>query len=241
MRVPQAEISSIAFRQYHFTGGGHRRVQPIEVFAGAPADVVMLGGSEGERAVPGPRPVNHADVFVRRGDTVDVEEARGNERAGARPGGGRAFAEEFNVKAAFLSCFTERGLLRVFIQLDVPTERQPAGEVAVMDQQNLARVDNEDRHGEIYLFVDVGHCCDRGGVSTERRLSKVEFTALLYLRFCMLLPRRRHGFSNRTTRYRARILRLHHRLPRPDRPSNRPARRPCRPRSSPGLRQLRDA
>ena len=60
-------------------------------------------------------------------------------------------------KSALLFRFAQRGLLRVFVQFDVPAERQPFVELAMVDQQNLAVVNDEDRDGEINFFVNVRH------------------------------------------------------------------------------------
>ena len=97
----------------------------------------MFLGGECELAVLGPRPVNHADVLVRVVDAMDVEKARRDERARAGLGRGRTFAEQFHVEAAFFLRLAQRGLLRVFVQFDVPAERQPFVQLAMMDQQNL--------------------------------------------------------------------------------------------------------
>ena len=119
----------------------------------------------------GPRPVNHSDVLVRFIDAMDVQKARRDECAGAGFGRGRTFAEQFNIKAALLFRLAQRGDLRVFIQFDVPAERQPFVQFAMMDEQNLPVVNDEDRNGEINFFVDMGHAVNRSGVSAERRNS----------------------------------------------------------------------
>src|SRR5664279_6044389 len=103
----------------------------------------MLRGGEfgnsggGAAATLGPRPIHHADVLVGVVDAVNVEETRRDERAGARPGGGRTFAEQLNLQTAFFLRLAQRGLLRVFVQFDVSAERQPFIELAMMNQQNL--------------------------------------------------------------------------------------------------------
>ena len=102
-------------------------------------------------------PINQADVFVRFVDVMDVEKARRDERARAGRSRGRTFAEKFHVEAAFLLRFAQRGLLRVFVQFDVPAERQPFVELAMMDEQNRVVVNDKNRDGEINFFVDVGH------------------------------------------------------------------------------------
>ena len=129
----------------------------VEFFGGTPADVVMFGSGEGKGAVPGPRPVDHADMFVSVGDAVDIEKARGQESASARAGGGRAFAEQFDVEAAFFFGLAERGSFGVFIQFDVAAEWQPFVEVAMVDEEDFGVLDDKDGDGEIDFFVNVGH------------------------------------------------------------------------------------
>jgi len=104
-----------------------------------------------------PRPVNHADVLVRFADAVDVEESRRDEGTGAGRSGGRTLAEQFHVEAAFFLRLAESSLLRVFIQFNVPAQRQPFVQLAVVDEQNLFVVDDEDGNREINSFVNVGH------------------------------------------------------------------------------------
>ena len=94
----------------------------VEFFGGTPADVVMFGSGESEGAVSRPGPIDHSDMFVSVGDTVDIEKTRGQEGAGARSGGGRTFAQQFDLKAAFFFGFAEGGGFRVFIQFDVAAE-----------------------------------------------------------------------------------------------------------------------
>ena len=117
----------------------------------------MLLGGERHVAAHGARPVNHSDVLVRVRDAVDVEESRGDQRARARLRGGRPLADEFHVQAALLFGLAQRGDLRVFIQLDVPAQRQPLAQLAMEDDQHPRVVDDEDGDGEVYLFVKVGH------------------------------------------------------------------------------------
>src|ERR1035441_7535618 len=117
---------------------------------------MFLGGKR-DFSIFGPRPVNHADVLMRFVDSVDVEKTRRDERARAGRSRGRTLAEQFHVEAAFFLRLAQRGLLRVFVQFDVPAERQPLVELAMVDEQNLAVVNDEDRDGKINFFVDVGH------------------------------------------------------------------------------------
>jgi len=62
-------------------------------------------------------------------------------------------AKKFNLEAAFLFRLAQRCLLGIFVQFDMAAQRQPALQIAMVNQQNLALMDDEDRHGEIYLFI----------------------------------------------------------------------------------------
>ena len=117
----------------------------------------MFGISQSQGTVLWPGPINESDVFVSIGDAMDVKKAGSNQSAGAGFRGGWAFAEEFDVKTAFLLRFTNGGDLWVLIQFDMPAERQPFIQLAMMDQQDFAVADNKDRHGEINFFVYVRH------------------------------------------------------------------------------------
>ena len=117
----------------------------------------MLDGRQGNPAVPWASPVNHPDVLVCVGDAVDVEETRRNQRARARLRCGRPLADQFHIEAALLLRFTQCRDFRIFVELDVPAEWQPFVEFAMMDQQYLAVMHDENRDREIDLFVKVGH------------------------------------------------------------------------------------
>lgn len=117
----------------------------------------MLGGRESQGAVLWPRPVNHADVFVRFRDAVDVQEPRSDQRAGAGFRGRRSFAEQFDFQPALFLGLTQRGRFRVFVQLDMSAQWQPLVQVAMVNEQDLALMDNEDGGGEVNLFVNVSH------------------------------------------------------------------------------------
>src|SRR5437867_2027616 len=118
---------------------------------------MMFIGREGQRPILRARPINHADMLMRLADAVDVQEPWSNQgaRAGAR--GGRSFAEQFHVESALLSRFAQGGLLRILIQFNVPAQRQPLVQLAMVNQQNFALVNDKDRHGEVYLFMNVSN------------------------------------------------------------------------------------
>ena len=117
----------------------------------------MFFGGELNGSSLGSRPINHADVLVRVADAMDVEKTRRDERARAGRGRGRALTNQFNVESAFLFRLAERGTVRIFVQFDVPAERQPLAELAMMDAQNFRVVNDENCDGEINFFVDVRH------------------------------------------------------------------------------------
>ena len=104
-----------------------------------------------------PREVDEADVLVGVGNAVDVEEAWGDEGAGAGLGGGGAIPDQIDLQAAFLADLAEGGLLGVLVQLDMPAERQPFAEAAMVDEQDLAMLDDEHGDREVDLLVDVRH------------------------------------------------------------------------------------
>ena len=129
----------------------------IEFGGRFPADVVVFRIGESHGAVFGSRPVDHADVFVGVGDAVDIEKARCDESAGARLSGGRSIADEFDIEARFFAGFTKSGLLRILGEFDMAAEREPFVELAMVHEEDLAILNDEDRDGEIDFFMDVRH------------------------------------------------------------------------------------
>lgn len=128
------------------------------------------------------RPIHHADVFVRFVDAMDVEETRRNQRARAGFGGGRAFADQFDVEATFFFGFAQRGDFGIFIEFDVSAEWQPFAEFAMVDQKDFAFVNDEDCDGEINFFVDVRHApaaWPRGLETSTFRLAYTFFEQVL--------------------------------------------------------------
>src|SRR5947209_4029470 len=97
---------------------------------------MVLGGGKGEAAVSGARPINHADVLVRVSDAMNVQEARSNQSPCACTGGGRAFAEQFDLKTTFLPGFAQGSLFRVLVQFDMAAERQPLVQLTMVNQQD---------------------------------------------------------------------------------------------------------
>src|SRR4051812_7217155 len=105
----------------------------------------------------GSRPINHPDMLVRFIDAMDVEKARRDQSACSWSSGGGTFPEQFHVQATFLLRLAQGRNLRVFIQFDMPTERQPLAKFAMMDDQNLPVVDDKNRHREINFLVYMRH------------------------------------------------------------------------------------
>jgi hypothetical protein len=75
----------------------------------------------------------------------------------ARLGRGRAFADQFDLEAAFFLCFAQRGNFRILIEFNMPAERQPLVQFAMMDQQNPAFMNDKNGDGEVDFFMDVSH------------------------------------------------------------------------------------
>jgi hypothetical protein len=117
----------------------------------------MLGSSESQRASLGACPVNHADVFVSVRDAMDVQKAGSDQGASSRRGGGWAFANQFDFKAAFFPGFAEGGLFGIFVKFDMAAEREPFVELTMMDEQNFVIANDEDCDCEINFFVNVRH------------------------------------------------------------------------------------
>ena len=86
---------------------------------------------------------------------MDVEKSRRNQRACAVAGRRRTFAKQLDFQPAFLLRFAQRGDFRVFIQFNVSAEWQPFVELAMMNQQNLAAVNNKNCDSEINFLVNV--------------------------------------------------------------------------------------
>src|SRR6266516_7171774 len=80
-----------------FHGVAHRRLECVEFGGGTPTDVEMLGSRKSDLAVLWSSPVNHADVFMRVGDAMDVKEPRRDQGARARLCRRRAFADQFHL------------------------------------------------------------------------------------------------------------------------------------------------
>ena len=119
---------------------------------------MFCGGElQGSGGMARPRKIDHADMLMRGADPMDIEKAGSKQRPGSRFCGGRPFAEEFNLKPAFFTRFTQRSLFRIFVELNMPAERQPPVQRPMMDQQNLRLLDYKDRDGEIDLIVNMRH------------------------------------------------------------------------------------
>jgi hypothetical protein len=157
--LPFFEVSNLLqrFSAIPFYGLGHRRLKLPQVFRCAPTNIVMLGRRESQRALFGPRPINHADMFVGIGDAMDVQKTRSDQRARSRRSGWRSFADEFHFEAAFFPRFAESGLFGIFIEFDMPAERKPFVELTMVDQQDFAVANDKDCDCEINFFVNMRH------------------------------------------------------------------------------------
>ena len=119
---------------------------------------MFCGGElQGSRRITRPGKIDHTNVLMRSADPMDVQKPGRQQRARSRLGGGRSFAEQFHVQAALLLGFAQRGLFRVFVEFDVATQRQPFVQFAMVNHQNLVRVNDEDCDCEINFFVNVRH------------------------------------------------------------------------------------
>jgi hypothetical protein len=59
-----------------------------------------------------------------------------------------------------------RGLLRVFVRLDAPIERQPFVLLAMVDEQNLSAVNDKNFGGKNQFFVDMAVHVDINALGT---------------------------------------------------------------------------
>ena len=91
---------------------------------------------------------------------------RSDERASAGLGRRRTITNQLNIKTRFLAGFAKRGLFGIFIQFDMAAERKPLVQFAMMHQEDLAVLNDEDRNCEIDFLMDVRH----GGRTVGRRM-----------------------------------------------------------------------
>src|SRR5947207_14821327 len=112
-----SRVSRLASRDFFerlaaipFHGIAHRRPECVEFGVGTPPDVVMLESRKSDTSILWSGPVNHADVLVRVGDAMNVEEPRRDEGARARLRRPRAFADQCDLEAAFCSRLAQRVL-----------------------------------------------------------------------------------------------------------------------------------
>ena len=137
---------------------GHARLQRVQLVSRAPADVVVFfGGARDVGGVFWACPVNHSDVLVCVGDAVNIQKPRGDQCACAGAGGWWTFAKQRDVHTALFPGFAQCRLFRVLIQFDVAAQRQPCIQFAMVDQQDLRVVDDEDGDREINFLVNVRH------------------------------------------------------------------------------------
>ena len=69
---------------------------------------------------------------------MNIQKARRDQRARSIAGRWRPLADQFHRQAALFESFTKSGGLRILVQFDVPAQRQPAIELAMMDQEHLS-------------------------------------------------------------------------------------------------------
>jgi hypothetical protein len=74
-------------------------------------------------------------------------------------------------KSAFLLGLAQGGLFRVFVQFDVTAQRQPLVELAMMNEQHLAVVNDKDGDGEINFLVDMRHIWPASVAATRPKKS----------------------------------------------------------------------
>ena len=143
-------------------------VAGIQFRSGTPADVMMFLDRQRGRPASRPRPIDHPDVLVGGADAMDVEKARVDQRPGAGSVvGGRSPSSSTSRP---LSSLVSRNAAcsGVFVQFDVPAERQPLVEFTMVDQQHLPVLDHEDGDGEINFVVNVAYpCLERRPVSSR--------------------------------------------------------------------------
>jgi hypothetical protein len=124
----------------------------------------MFCGSEvqGRGRVMRPGKIDHADMLMRGTDAVDVKKSWRQQGAGSWFRRRRPFAVQFDVQPAFFAGFTQRRLFGIFVQLDMPAERQPLVQGSMMDEQDSGVLDHEDCDSEIDLIVQMRHWCPFG-------------------------------------------------------------------------------
>lgn len=126
----------------------------------------MLFCSERKPATSWTCPIDHADMFMRLVDPMNVEKSWGDEGARSGTRGRRPVAQQFNLEAALLARFTQRRLLGILIQFDVAPEGKPLAEFSMVHQEDLCIIDNEDCDSEIDLLVNVRH---EGSAKSRKR------------------------------------------------------------------------
>jgi hypothetical protein len=96
-------------------------------------------------------------MLVRVANAVNVQKPRRNQSARAGFRGRWPFTKKFDLEAALLASFAQGGLFGVFIQLDMPANREPFVQLSMMHEEHTALFDNENRDREIDLFMNMRH------------------------------------------------------------------------------------
>ena len=118
---------------------------------------MMLLFGQSKLAAFRPSPIDHPDMLMRIGDMMNIKETWSDKSPRAVTSGRRPFAKQFHIKPAFLPGLPQCRLFRIFIQFHMSADRQPLIQLPMMNDQNFALVNNEDRHREINFFVNVRH------------------------------------------------------------------------------------
>src|SRR5262245_24764248 len=107
--------------------------------------------------IPRPRPINQADMFVTFRDPVNVQETRSDQRASSRFSCWGPLTNEFYLQSALLLCFAKRRLLRIFMQFNMPANRQPLVQLTMMHQQYFTVLNDKNCYREVDLLMDMRH------------------------------------------------------------------------------------
>jgi hypothetical protein len=126
----------------------------FQIFFIHPTDSLVFLGVKGGFPSFHPGEINHSDMPMGFFNQVDIHISRGQQwdKTGfflKR----RSFAYQFHVQSAFFLGFPERGGFGIFVQFNMPPNREPAVQLFVKDEKDLLILNNEDGNREIDLFM----------------------------------------------------------------------------------------